>query len=73
MYSSRLAKLVQDRVIDDVKQRLERFFDILLVDEVQDFGGHDFNFLLSLAESNLSIVCAGDFFSTHMIQVMMAV
>lgn len=42
--------------------RLARYFDELLVDEVQDFAGHDFNFLLELCAADVSVVLAGDFY-----------
>jgi DNA helicase-2/ATP-dependent DNA helicase PcrA len=34
----------------------------LFIDEIQDFGGHDFNFLKSIAESNLDLLFVGDFY-----------
>ena len=41
---------------DDVK------FDTIIVDEVQDFGGHDFNLLKALCGSELDITFVGDFY-----------
>ena len=35
-------------MLPDICDRLERYYDELLVDEVQDFAGNDFNFLLAL-------------------------
>jgi len=45
-----------------VRPRFERDYGELLIDEVQDFAGHDFNFLLKLCEANVSVVLAGDFY-----------
>lgn len=63
LYHNRIAKLIIERSISDhVNERLEKYYDNLLVDEVQDFGGHDFNLLLSISKSNLNILYVGDFF-----------
>lgn len=62
LYGNRIGKLIIDSVINDVIGRLEKYFDIMLVDEVQDFGGHDFDFLMHLSKANLKIICAGDFY-----------
>lgn len=32
----------------------------MCVDEVQDFAGHDFNFLLELCRAEISVMCCGD-------------
>jgi|TARA_Y100000589_G_C27175943_1_gene638777 DNA helicase II / ATP-dependent DNA helicase PcrA len=62
LYSNRIAKLVSDSVIDDVKARMEKYFDAFLVDEVQDFAGHDFNLLKEICTSNVNILLVGDFY-----------
>lgn len=63
LYHRRLAlKLTLSGLMPDIQQRLSRFYDELLVDEVQDFAGHDFNFLLELCGADISVLLAGDFF-----------
>lgn len=63
LYHNRIAKLLDQRsVLSDVNNRVGKYFDRLLVDEVQDFAGHDFNFLMSLCKSELDILLVGDFF-----------
>jgi superfamily I DNA/RNA helicase len=62
MYHSRLAKLCLERKIDLIKQRLEKYFDYLYVDEVQDFAANDFNFILGLYNTNINILMVGDFY-----------
>lgn len=43
--------------------RIELFFDVVMIDEVQDFAGYDFDFIMDLAKSeNLALVYVGDFF-----------
>ncbi|VTM51632.1 Uncharacterised protein [Klebsiella quasipneumoniae] len=52
--------------IPDVRARLERFYDYLYVDEVQDFAGHDFNLLLEVSQANIGIRFVGDFYQTYL-------
>ena len=49
-------------IIDDIKKRIEKYFDELLIDEIQDISGRDFNFLLKIMESQVNILFVGDFF-----------
>ncbi|HCK0217273.1 TPA: DNA helicase UvrD [Klebsiella oxytoca] len=63
IYHRRLAQLLMARgMLPDICNRLERYYDELLVDEVQDFAGNDFNFLLALCEAEMSVLFAGDFY-----------
>lgn len=62
LYHNRIAKLVQKGCLKDVLERLSKYFDWLLIDEAQDFGGHDLNFLCALGAANLNIVLVGDFY-----------
>lgn len=63
LYSNRLAQFISKvGVADDVCARLSKYFDQILVDEFQDFGGHDFNFLPVLMKADADVVCVGDFF-----------
>lgn len=63
IYKGRLAKLleVKGELLEAVA-RVEKFYDVLCVDEVQDFAGHDFNFLAALAKSSLGVLLVGDFY-----------
>ncbi|QCR38648.1 DNA helicase UvrD [Nissabacter sp. SGAir0207] len=63
LYHRRLAlMLMQKEMLPAIRTRLARFYDQLLIDEVQDFAGHDFNFLMELCAANVSILMAGDFY-----------
>lgn len=63
LYSNRIAKLIdQEKVIDHVMVRLSKYYDQFFVDEVQDFGGHDFNLLKGLCAAELDIIFVGDFY-----------
>jgi hypothetical protein len=46
-------------LLPDIRTRLARYYDELFIDEVQDFAGHDFNFLLELCRAE---VCAAAIF-----------
>jgi len=63
LFSSRIAKLlIEFKVIPEVMQRIEKFFDLVCVDEVQDFAANDFNFICKLAKSNVEMQLMGDFY-----------
>lgn len=63
LYANRLAKFIeQSGLINAVKARIEKYFDVFLVDEVQDFAGHDFNFLMSISAAQMSMCFVGDFY-----------
>ena len=63
IYSSRMASFISDfEMIDEVKARIKKYFDYLYIDEVQDFAGSDFNFLLAIASGNTDSLLVGDFY-----------
>ena len=63
LYHNRLANFIdQSGATKNVIARIEKYFDAFLVDEVQDFAGHDFNFLMALSAARLECTLVGDFF-----------
>lgn len=63
LYANRLANFIMySNLSNDVMARMEKYFDVFLVDEVQDFAGHDFNFLMTISDAGLKITFVGDFF-----------
>ena len=63
LYHNRLAKFLEVMsVIPKINKRLEKYFDEIYIDEVQDFGGHDFNLLVELSREQSNVVFVGDFF-----------
>lgn len=63
IYSNRIAKLLESQnILDDVTSRLSKYFDNLFIDEIQDFAGHDFNFLESTSNANIEMTFIGDFY-----------
>lgn len=62
LYANRLARFIdQTETTPLVIARIEKYFDAFYVDEVQDFAGHDFNFLLQLCAANVEFLFVGDF------------
>lgn len=63
LYHNRMGRFVEfENLIDDINNRLEKFFDHFFYDEFQDLGGHDFNFMLQLAQAKINFLFVGDFF-----------
>lgn len=63
LYHSRIARLIAaDGAMDDVAARIEKYFDVICIDEIQDIGGHDFDFVLRLCGCGVDILLVGDFF-----------
>lgn len=63
LYANRLAKFITESgLVGAVVARIEKYFDVFLVDEVQDFAGHDFNFLLAISAAQLNMSFVGDFY-----------
>ena len=62
MYHNRLAKICSDYFIDDIIKRIEKYFNYIYIDEIQDFASHDFNLLLNLIKTNCNILLVGDFY-----------
>ena len=63
LYSNRISKLLEVcEVLPEINARLEKYYDCLFIDEVQDFAGHDFNLLTSMVKSNIEVCLVGDFF-----------
>lgn len=61
-YYNRVAKLIVKRgMAEDAQRRIEKYFELLCIDEVQDFGGHDFNFLEVLFTAKIPMLLVGDF------------
>lgn len=63
LYSNRIAKLIEQAdIVNEVKQRIEKYFNTICIDEIQDFGGHDFNLLKLLASADVNQLLVGDYY-----------
>lgn len=45
LYHNRIAKLCATTCKDMIKDRIEKYYDYFMFDEVQDLGSHDFNLI----------------------------
>ena len=62
-YSNRLAFfLAKSGSINDINQRIETYFDELIIDEIQDIAGRDFNFLEEIMLADVKMLFVGDFY-----------
>lgn len=63
-YSNRLSLfLLKDKgVFNEIQERLTKYFDDFVIDEVQDIAGRDFDFLLKLMRVDINQLYVGDFF-----------
>lgn len=63
LYYNRAAKFIEERGIhDNIINRLEKYYQNLYIDEIQDFAGHDFELLKTISQSRINILFTGDFF-----------
>lgn len=63
LYANRIAKLlIEFDVIPDLIKRIEKFYDSMFIDEVQDFAANDFNLICALAKANVEMRLVGDFY-----------
>ncbi len=63
LYFARISKIIiAANLSDNILNRLCKYFDHLFIDEIQDFAGHDFNFLKELSKAGLNQIYVGDFY-----------
>lgn len=63
LYSNRLSLLLQKKhVVELIKERIKKYFDEFIIDEIQDIAGRDFSFLEDLMTSDINILLVGDFY-----------
>jgi ATP-dependent exoDNAse (exonuclease V) beta subunit len=63
LYHYRAAKFIEEKnLYNNIQKRLEKYYQYLYIDEIQDFAGHDFNLLKCISQSNVNILYVGDFF-----------
>lgn len=63
VFSNRISKLLEKTgELINVNSRLEKYYDNLYIDEIQDFGGNDFNFLKQITSAKINILLVGDFY-----------
>lgn len=63
IYSNKMAKYTLEN-LPDFKQRINRYFDQVYIDEMQDLSSDDFKWMLSLADLEIPVTLVGDFFQS---------
>lgn len=63
MYYYRLSKYCENGLLEEIKKRIEKYYEYLYIDEVQDLSANDFNFVINLIKClNVNILMVGDFY-----------
>ena len=62
LYSNRLALLILKYSVTDLKNRIEKYFDEFIIDEIQDIAGRDFSLLEELMTAQVNMLFVGDFY-----------
>jgi DNA helicase-2/ATP-dependent DNA helicase PcrA len=63
LYYNRLAKLLSYRgLLSEISNRVQKYFDVVCIDEVQDIGGHDFDLMLAICRGEVECLMVGDYF-----------
>lgn len=63
IYSGRISDyLISRSTIPLLIKRLEKYYDVIYIDEIQDIAGGDFELIENIAASNLNFYFLGDFY-----------
>lgn len=60
IYSNRIAKYIIDS-FPEFKYRIEKYFDTMFIDEIQDLASDDFKWMMALGEIKIPVTLVGDF------------
>lgn len=63
IYANKMAKYIQEN-LSEFKQRIDRYFDEVYIDEMQDLASDDFKWMLSLSDLQIPVTLVGDFFQS---------
>lgn len=63
IFHNRMAKYILENILD-FKQRMDRYFDEVFIDEMQDLASDDFKWMLSLKDLEIPVTLVGDFFQS---------
>ncbi|MGV0945834.1 UvrD-helicase domain-containing protein [Empedobacter falsenii] len=63
LYHNRISKFLEiTNIIPKIIHKIEMFYDCIIIDEFQDLGGHDFNFIMQISQAKINILYVGDFY-----------
>lgn len=63
IFHNRMAKYILENLLE-FKQRMDRYFDEVFIDEMQDLASDDFNWMLNLKDLEIPVTLVGDFFQS---------
>ena len=63
IFHNRMAKYILENLLS-FKQRMDRYFDEVFIDEMQDLASDDFKWMLSLKDLEIPVTLVGDFFQS---------
>lgn len=63
IYSNRIAKYILQKPSNYIG-RINKYFDFVFIDEMQDLTSDDFDWLLSLVETSTTVIAVGDFYQS---------
>lgn len=63
IYSNRIARYILNH-LPEFKNRMEKYFDEILIDEMQDLASDDFMWMMSLSKLNIPVMLVGDFYQS---------
>jgi DNA helicase-2/ATP-dependent DNA helicase PcrA len=63
LFHNRAAKFTEIKnLYNDIQKRLEKYYQYLFIDEIQDFAGYDFGLLEKISCANINMLYVGDFY-----------
>ncbi len=62
MYSNRIAHYCEQECVEEIKARLDKYYDWMMIDEVQDIAGRDFNLMMKIIPEKCNSLFVGDFY-----------
>ncbi len=62
LYHNQIALLILKFVLPEVKNRINKYFNQIFIDEIQDFASYDFDLILEIAKLDKQIYFVGDFY-----------
>ncbi len=62
LYHNRIAKLCRLSSKNMIRERIEKYYDCFMFDEIQDLGAHDFNLIQAILPCKIDCLFVGDFY-----------
>lgn len=56
------AYFLHHNAMNEINKRIRKYFDVIYIDEVQDFSSYDLDFILTLGDTNTKTIYVGDYY-----------